>query len=349
MKVRQPVVQVLQGDHPDRHPIWFLRQAGRYLPEYQNVRKDVSFVELCQSPQLAAEVTLQPLRRFDLDAAIIFSDILIPALHLGQNLRFDKGHGPLLTPPVRSLTDVQRLKGSVAMLEAQYVGEAIALVRCKLDPSQVLFGFAGAPVTVASYMIEGGGSKHYVELNRSIASPQGFFQPLIEKLTEATIAYLKMQREAGADALVLFDTWAGQLSCESYREYALPSLEKIFAWARSENVPLVYYPGQGWQHMSTVLQGGPAGIALDWRFDWQQLAQLTQGAPHLAVQGNLNPMVLASRDKAFVVEQVQKVCTEASRAGFASRHIFNVGHGLTPYTYVEAVQWAIEAVRNWKS
>lgn len=348
MEIGQPVMQVLSGQVPSRYPIWFLRQAGRYLPEYQKIRRSLSFVELCQSPDLAAEVTLQPLKRFDLDAAIIFSDILIPAMHLGQDLRFDKGHGPVLSPPIRTLQDLKKLKDPSCLMEAAYVGEAISLVRAQAPKSVSVLGFAGAPVTVASYMIEGGGAKHYYELNKAQQDGGQVFAELIERLTQATFVYLQMQIDAGADALVLFDTWAGQISVDAFERWALPSLRQIFNWAEERGVPLLYYPGQGWHQFQNLVSLPPKGIALDWRFAWKDFSLLAQAHPSLVVQGNLNPAVLTSTDRGYVEAEVLKVLQSVKDAGFTKRHIFNVGHGLTPQTSVDALNWVIQTVRSYQ-
>ena len=242
----KPLIEAAFGRPTKRKPIWFLRQAGRYLPEYREVRKNVEFTELCKTPKLAAEVTLQPLRRYDLDASIIFSDILVPCMHMGQELTFGKGHGPQLAPVINSGAALAKLRQPDAETEMGYVGEALQLVKNELQDHQTMIGFAGAPFTVASYMIEGAGSKTYTELKKLRYTDPSAFKGLLDLLVETTVDYLLMQVKAGADCLMLFDTWANQVTAEDYRDFVFPSVNNVMRRVKEKcDVPLIYYPGQG--------------------------------------------------------------------------------------------------------
>ena len=248
----KPLIEAALGRRPKRQPIWFMRQAGRYLAEYRNVRSQVGFTELCQTPKLAAEVTLQPLRRYDLDAAIIFSDILIPAVAMGQDLTFDKGEGPQLSNAVRSKETLRQLRRPNAERDLAYVGEAIAKTKIHMRADQAMIGFAGAPFTVASYMIEGASSKTFTEVKRMLFTERPTFDGLIELLGDVTIDYLKMQIKAGADIVMLFDTWAAQLTSTDYLESVWPTTRRVMAEIRRSGTPVIYFPGQGSDRMADL-------------------------------------------------------------------------------------------------
>lgn len=339
----KPLIDVALGRQSDRKPIWFLRQAGRYLPEYMAIRKKVAFTELCRSPELAAEVTLQPLRRFDLDASIIFSDILIPCTVMGQNLSFGKGHGPILEPAVRTAGDIARLRRPQVNDELGYVGEAIKLVKKQLKPHQTMIGFAGAPFTVASYMIEGSGSKTFSEVKSLRFNEPDAFVELMSFISEVTVDYLAMQVEAGAECLMLFDTWAGQMSHADYRNLVFPHVSDIIQRVkRHHNVPIIYYPGQS-TDLYAELHGIQADVvAIDWRARLDRAIQTLEDVGlNVSVQGNLDPHTLASSE-----EVVRQCVREVLAAGANARgHIFNVGHGLLPHVNPEALNWVIDEVR----
>lgn len=343
--MQKPLVEVALGRPSKRRPIWFLRQAGRYLPEYMAVRKDVEFTDLCQNPKLAAEVTLQPLRRYDLDASIIFSDILIPCMPMGQELTFDKGHGPVLKKPIRSGKDLAKLRFPDIEGELGYVGEAIELVKQKLEPHQTMIGFAGAPFTVASYMIEGSGSKTFTEVKRLRYQDQASFEGLLDLLSRVTVEYLLMQVKAGADCLMLFDTWANQMSAADYRTLVFPHVKKLIQEVKDRSdVPVIYYPGQG-TDLYFELGSFPGDvIAVDWRTRMERAIKLLdQVGLDVSVQGNLDPQVLIA-DENQARAETRKVL-EGSKA--ARGHIFNVGHGLMPHVNPEAIHWVIDEVRKY--
>jgi uroporphyrinogen decarboxylase len=341
----KPLIQAARGQKPDRWPVWFMRQAGRYLPEYRAVRADVDFVTMCKRPDLAAEVTWQPLRRYDLDAAIIFSDILIPCIAMGQELTFDKGHGPRLNAPVRSMSDVKNLKRADATKDLGYVGDAIALTKTKLKPEQTMIGFAGAPFTVASYMIEGQGSKEFTEVKKLIFSDRAVITALLEKISDVTIDYLSMQVKAGADAIMLFDTWSGQVSPGIYRDLIFPATNRILTEVkRTAGVPVIYFPGQGSDRMYELSGCAADVISVDWRTRLSRAGKiLKETGLDVTLQGNLDPQALLAPE-AELRAMVRTMKEEAKSA--ARAHIFNVGHGLLPHIPPESLTIVIDELRK---
>lgn len=348
MKVRSQkhLLNTSRGEKPSRYPIWFLRQAGRYLPEYRKIRSQMSFLELCQNPQKAAEVTLQPLKRFDLDGAIIFSDILIIPAYMGQQLSFDAGHGPKLQPCVRTSKDLTKLKIPNIDQEISFLGEAIALSKSQLAAHQTMIGFAGAPFTVASYMIEGSGSKNFSEVKKLLYQDPDTFVSLLEMLAEASSQYLKMQIKAGAEVIMLFDTWAGNLTSADYREYVLPSLKSLLESLQDTGTPVIYYSGQGGENLAQ-LQGAKLDVlAVDWRVPLSRAAKILHECNNMKViQGNLDPMIVSWGDESLVRAKVREVLDEAKKGGFPG-HIFNVGHGVLPSTSCDALNWVIDEVHK---
>lgn len=336
------LINAALGRPTHRKPIWFLRQAGRYLPEYRAIRAEMSFLELCRNPRMAAEVTLQPLKRFDLDAAIIFADILLVPTAMGQTLTFAPDHGPILANPIRSAADVARLSTDGAGDLLSYVGESIALTKKGLAPHQTMIGFAGAPFTVASYMIEGSGTKTFAHTKSLMFHDPSAFAGLMDKLVAASTDYLAMQVAAGAETLMLFDTWAGNLAQSDLINHVAEPTQRLLAAARSLGVPVIYYPGMGSHTLAPLGSLGADVIAVDWRVDLDQAARILRPFNVKALQGNLDPLCLGT-DKGFVQNRVREVLESAERAKM--NHIFNVGHGLLPTTSTEALTWAIEAVR----
>ncbi len=340
----KPFILAAKGQRGPRTPIWFLRQAGRYLPEYRAVRANYDFVQMCQDSDAAAEVTLQPLRRYDLDAAIIFSDILIPCIGMGQELTFDKGHGPRLNTPIRTNADLKNLRVPDADKEFAYVGDAISKVCAKLGPQQTMIGFAGAPLTVATYMIEGEGSRDHVALKKMLYTEPNTFSSLLSIITDTTIDYLKMQCRAGAEALMIFDTWAGSLTPDEYAKHVVPQLVKLFTSLKTLSVPLIYFPGQGTERYPELkpLFSLVDALHVDWRVDLgRAIAGLKQLGFAGTIQGNLEPTCFLGSK-----EIVQAKTNAVLRHGQSAKsHIFNVGHGLIPEIPPESLTWAIDAVR----
>ena len=337
------LIAAARGQRPVRTPVWFLRQAGRYLPEYMKIRANIEFVDLCKSPKLVAEVTMQPLRRYDLDAAIIFSDILIPCTAMGQDLTFDKGHGPVLSQPIRTGADLKRLRHPDCERELGYVGDGIRATTAQLSPHHTMIGFAGAPFTVASYMIEGRGSKTYTEVKRLRYNDTTTLSGLLDLLADVTTDYLLMQVKAGAECLMLFDTWAGQMTAADYREFVFPATAKVMAAVRANtSVPLIYYPGQGLD-LYYELSGLPAYvIAVDWRMRLSRaISVLRSEGLNVSVQGNLDPQAMIASESELRA-RTRAILTD----GRAARgHIFNVGHGLLPHTPPEAPAWVVDEIR----
>lgn len=341
---RKPMIAAARGLQPARQPIWFMRQAGRYLPEYREIRAKMDFVELCKSPKWAAEVTLQPLRRFDLDAAIIFSDILVPAMGMGQKLTFDGGHGPELNPPIRTAADLKHLHHANAERDLGFVGEAIAKTKAGMRPEQTMIGFAGAPFTVASYMIEGAGSKTFTEVKKQLYTEPETFRKLMTLLVDVSADYLAMQVKGGADALMLFDTWAGQLTCDDYVKFVLPETKRLIGKMKDLGVPVIYYPGQGSDRMYELAGLDVDAISVDWRTRLSRAGKILKSVGlDVSLQGNLDPQVLIApeRDVRAATRAVLADAKSASRG-----HIFNVGHGLLPHTPPEALGWVIDEVRR---
>jgi len=340
----KPLLEAACGRFPERLPVWFMRQAGRYLPEYMEVRKNVDFVKLCQTPELAAEVTLQPLRRYDVDASIIFSDILVTAMAMGQKLTFDTGHGPHLEPVIRSAQDLLCLKETNALKDLGYVGEAIGLVKQKLRPEQAMIGFCGAPFTVASYMVEGQGSKDYAQLKRMIYEKPAVLRKLLDKLIETTVDYLLMQVDAGADCVMVFDSWAGNLAPDDFREWAFTPANDLLKAMQQKGIPTIYYPGQGSAQLFS-LQGLAADVvSIDWRIDLLTASKIldSQGL-EVALQGNLDPLALIAPE-----EVLRKKVRHIIEQGRLTKrpHIFNLGHGLLPITPPESLNIVLSEIRD---
>ena len=343
--MKKSVIQAAQCLPTSRHPVWFLRQAGRYLPEYRELRAKHEFLDLCKNPKLAAEVTLQPLKRFDLDGAIIFSDILIPAVALGQTLTFAKDHGPLLSNPVRDASSLANLNIKSCAQNWNFVGDAISLVKTQLAPHQTMIGFAGAPFTLASYMIEGQGGTGFVETKRFAFCQRDLFKTFMMHLAEVSISYLQMQIAAGAEVVMLFDTWAQQFTRKDFNELAREATECIISKI-SEQVPVIYYPGQGSDRLHDLVDTKSSVIAVDWRTTLTQAHSILADELGLKVclQGNLDPLVLMG-DVNFVRERVRGILEEVKNCK-SPGHIFNVGHGLLPHTSIEALHWVIDEVRR---
>lgn len=326
---RQPV---------DCTPVWFMRQAGRYLPEYRRIRERYGLLDICRAPDLAAEVTLQPVRTLGVDAAILFADILLPLIPMGVELHFAAGEGPVIGHPVRSATDVAALRPLEPEADLPFVLETIRLVRRELDGRVPLIGFAGAPFTLASYLIEGGASRDYVPTRRFMWCAPDAWHMLMDRLAEAVTAYLRAQVRAGAQALQLFDSWVGCLSPNDYREYVFPYSRRVLSALAEEGVPVIHFGTGTAGLLEWMRDAGGDVIGVDWRIGlgtaWQRLG--TQ----VAIQGNLDPAALLGPREALE-QRVRQVLEEAAgRPG----HIFNLGHGILPQTPVEHVKAVVEMV-----
>lgn len=332
----------------NRIPIWFMRQAGRFLPEYRELRqKYPSFLAFCADPKGAAEATLQPMQRFDIDAAIIFSDILVVPSALGQKVNFLTGEGPKLEP-IRSEKDLTTLSFKNFEGRIQATPEALSLVRQDLSPEKALMGFAGAPWTVACYMIQGGGSKNFDEARLVIARDPAFFEKLMEMLVEATATYLIAQGKAGADVLKIFDSWAGLCPSWLTQKALLEPIQQIISKVKAAcpQTPILYFPrGAGEKTITLGQQVGADGVALDQFLDpdWVRRELVKQSTP-LVLQGGLDPLVVAAGG-AKLQEEVYRYL-EAFKG---LPYIFNMGHGMIPEMPIAHVEQTIAHVRAWSA
>jgi uroporphyrinogen decarboxylase len=323
----------------DCTPVWFMRQAGRYMAEYRALRAKYSILELCKTPELAAQVTLQPIERFPLDAAIIFADILLPLEPMGLSLEFAQGEGPVIHNPVRDQADVERLNVTDGG-ELEYVAEAIRQARRALNGRVPLIGFAGAPFTLASYAIEGGSSRNYLLTKQLMYCEPKAWHQLMDKFARVITGYLRRQIKAGAQAIQLFDSWVGCLSVGDYVEYVLPHVQLIFEGLKREGVPMIHF-GTGTSAMLRQMrEAGGDVIGVDWRIHLDE-AWATVGHD-VAVQGNLDPLTLF----APLHEIERRVAEILRRAGGRPGHIFNLGHGILPTTPVEHVTATIDMVHK---
>jgi uroporphyrinogen decarboxylase len=317
-----------------------MRQAGRYMEEYRRLRERYSMLELCRTPELAADVTLQPLARFDLDAAIIFADILLPLPAMGVEFHFAKGEGPVLKTPLRAAEDVHRLRVEGAEERLDFVYEAIRLTRPRLDSKVALIGFAGAPFTVASYMIEGGQSRHFVRTKLFMYEQPQAWRQLMQALAEVTSRYLKKQVEAGADLLQLFDSWVGCLGRADYEEYVAPYVARIFEALRPTGAPIIHFGTGTGSLLDLMRAAGGDALGVDWRVDladvWADLGD------EVVLQGNLDPVALLGAPDQLG-SKVRRILEQAA----GRPHIFNLGHGILPETPPENVELVIKQVRAW--
>lgn len=334
---RSALLDVLTRSPAKRRPMWFMRQAGRYLPEYRSVREQAgSFLDLCYNPELAAEVTVQPLRRYDLDAAILFADILVVPHAMGLPLKFAEGEGPVLGT-VRSMEDLDRLRPVVGTLEVTQVCRTVALTRGRLSAHLALIGFCGAPWTVASYMV-GGGSSDRVMAKVAAYQRQEWFCALIDRLVKESIDYLSAQADAGAQAVQIFDSWAGDLVGTELEDFVIKPLAAIVAGvkARHPTLPVIVFArGVGMAQRRVAAIAGVNAIGVETEF---ALADLPE---NIVVQGNLDPIaLLAGQD--VVAAEVRRICSSVDR----QRHIFNLGHGIRLGTDPAVVGAVVEAVRR---
>jgi uroporphyrinogen decarboxylase len=323
----------------DCTPVWMMRQAGRYLEEYRAIRAKHSFLEMCRTPELAAEVTVQPLRRFDFDAAIIFADILLPLPGMGIDLSFAKSEGPVIGNPVRTGADVEAITALTPETDVPFLAEAIRLVLREIDGRVPLIGFSGAPFTLASYMIEGGGSKNFVATKTLMYSQPRVWHRFMEKVTSSVVSYLRYQISAGVHVVQLFDSWVGILSPSDYREYVLPYSTRVME-ELADTVPIIHFGTDTATLLPLMKKAGGDVLGVDWRMDLADAWQLL--GPDVGVQGNLDPITL------FAPPDMIEDKVEAVLAAAAGRngHIFNLGHGVLPETPPENVAVMVNAVHR---
>lgn len=333
-------LRACRGEKVEYTPVWLMRQAGRYLPQYQAVRANIDFLALCKTPELAAEVTIQPVDILGVDAAILFSDILIPVEAMGMQLVFSDKDGPVLSEPIRNKSAVDRLIIPDAEVDMPFILESIKILREKLKNKVPLIGFSGAPFTLATYMIEGGGSRHFLQTKKMMFQNKRLFDYLMEKLTATLILYLSAQVKAGAQALQIFDTWAGMLSPIDYKNFALPYVKKIISELKREGLPVIYFVNNCAGILHEVKKSGADVVGIDWRIDIADA--IKKLGKKVVVQGNLDPCALFLSE-----EDIEERVKDILWKGEVTRgHVFNLGHGVLPETPVKNVIALVETVHR---
>ena len=339
------LLKALRREPVDATPVWVMRQAGRYLPEYRQTRAEAGdFLTLCKTPELACEVTLQPLRRFELDAAILFSDILTIPDAMGLGLTLNEGIGPKFSNPIQSLADIEKLPELDMDKDLGYVSDAVRMIRKELNAMVPLIGFSGSPWTLATYMVEGGGSKEFRLVKSMMHDQPGTAHQLLQKNTDAIISYLKAQVAAGVQALMLFDTWGGVLSTPDYETFSLDYMAQIVhalkADENTKTIPLTLFTKGGGNWLEKIADTGCDAVGLDWTISIE--AAYERIGDRVALQGNMDPTVLYAGD--------QKVRQEATRIlnefGDKPGHVFNLGHGIHPQINPERVKTLVDTVHE---
>ncbi|HXM92803.1 MAG TPA: uroporphyrinogen decarboxylase [Candidatus Dormibacteraeota bacterium] len=326
-------LRACRGETVPRVPVWMMRQAGRYLPEYREIRAKHTFLEVCKTPDLATEVSLQPLRLLGVDVVIVFSDILIPAEAMGMSLELGDS-GPILPHPVRTQNDVSELKLFDPEVETGFLPETIRRIRREIGPSIPVVGFAGAPWTLACYMVEGRTKEGFAAVKSFLYHEPKTFRKLLNRIAEAAVLYLRAQIAAGAAAIQLFDTWCGELNLQDYEEFALPAVQQIIS-GLGGSVPVIYYTKASHHLLSAVARSGADVLSVDWRVNLRELRD-TLGSK-IALQGNLDPTILLGPPQG-----IRRATLETVSALGGSGHILNLGHGILPQTPVENAKLFIE-------
>jgi uroporphyrinogen decarboxylase len=325
----------------DRTPVWFLRQAGRYMQEYRDVRKHHTLVEICKQPEIAAEVTITAAEKLGVDAAIIFADLLLPLEPMGLDFEFQAGEGPVVHHPVRTAEDVKALRTDRAS-DLEYVAKAISKVAGHFKDRLGIIGFCGAPYTLASYMIEGGGSRNYIETKKLMYGNTDAWRSLLDKIVAVLIEYCRQQVQAGADVIQIFDSWVGSLSLTDYRDYAFEASKRLVRAVQAMGVPVIYFGVETAGLLGDMAATGADVIGLDWHQPLDE-GWRSVGFNH-AVQGNLDPITLFAPVE-ILEQRVKEILRAANgRPG----HIFNLGHGIVPGTPVENVQAVVKMVREFR-
>lgn len=334
------LLRALRGEEVDRPPVWMMRQAGRYLPEFMELRDKYDFFTRCQTPDMAAEITLQPVRRFPLDAAIIFSDILVIPQAMGMPFEMRPNVGPWLENPIRSMADVEKLSSGNVNDDLKYVFEALKITKQHLNNEIPLIGFAGSPWTIFCYAIQGQGSKNFDKAKAFAFKETKAAHLLLQKITDSTIFYLKEKINAGADVIQLFDSWGGMLSPTDYQEFSYPYIQQIVD-ALYEQVPVVVFAKGCWYALDEMSQSNASALGVDWTIRPEVARELTQN--RITLQGNFDPSRLFSTP-----ETIEKMVHEMIDSFGTRRYIANLGHGILPGVPVENARAFIEAVVNYK-
>ena len=341
-----PLLEAAHGRTPSRTPVWFMRQAGRSLPEYRKVREGIPMLDSCFMPELLAEITLQPVRRHDVDAGILFSDIVVPLKAAGVDVEIVPGRGPVMGEAVRSRSDVEKLP--LLDDEVAAVSDGIRIILDELSNTQALIGFVGAPFTLASYLVEGGPSKNHEKTKAMMHAEPETWHALMRRLVPTIVAFLRTQVEAGIDAMQLFDSWAGFLTEADYREFVLPYSVEILESVAGE-IPRIHFGVTTGELLGAMSEAGSEVMGVDWRVPLDTAA--TRFASPRVLQGNLDPaMLFAGTD--VVRGEVARIKAEAARAiaaGDATGHIFNLGHGVLPTTDADAITEAVRIIHEENS
>ncbi|MGB6273919.1 MAG: uroporphyrinogen decarboxylase [Rhodococcus sp. (in: high G+C Gram-positive bacteria)] len=338
-----PFLAAIAGRAPSRRPVWFMRQAGRSLPEYRKIRAGIGMLDSCFRPDLVAEITLQPVRRHDVDAAILFSDIVVPLKAAGIDLDIVAGTGPVVAQPVRSAADVAALP-VLTSDQVEPVADAVRILTRQLGGTP-LIGFAGAPFTLASYLVEGGPSRNHEKTKALMRSDPATWHALLDALATTTITFLQAQLAAGVDAVQVFDSWAGALSLADYREYVLPHSQRVFEAVSSAGVPKIHFGVGTGELLGAMGEAGADVVGVDWRIPLDDAVHRVGNGK--ALQGNLDPAVLFAGWDAVETE-VRRIAAEADRAVAAGArgHVFNLGHGVLPDTDPEILTRVVSLVHS---
>jgi uroporphyrinogen decarboxylase len=343
MNSRQRFLAACNGEKLERPPLWVMRQAGRYLPEYRALKAKSSFLQMVRTPEVATEVTLQPLRRFALDAAILFSDILVIPEALGQGYKFREAGGIEMEYRLETRTQIEALAPAGAVPERlHYVAGALALIKRELAGSHALLGFGGSPWTLATYMVEGGSSEDFERIKQLFYTERAMFDALLEKLTAALIAYFQMQIAAGVDAIQIFDSWGGIIAGQDYEAASLRWIRQIVA-ALPREFPVILYAKGTAPHLTNQALSGVRVLSVDWTSDLAIVRRTLP--PNIAVQGNLDPVLLNTTPE--IVRRETTSLLDAMRG--SSGHIFNLGHGIMPHAKIECMQALVDTVIGWKN
>jgi uroporphyrinogen decarboxylase len=326
----------------ERAPVWIMRQAGRYLPQYRRIREKTSFLNLCKTPELAAEVTLQPVEILGVDAAIIFSDILLVPEAMGLKLSIEENEGPRLSPAIRDVSDIRKLTHPVPEKAYDFLGEAMGFVRRSLNGTP-LIGFAGSPWTLMVYMVEGGVTRDFVRIKRFVYDQKKAAHQLLTRIADAVTDSLNFQIESGAQAVQIFDSWGGILGPADFREFSLAYVERILGGLRRKNIPVILFAKGTGSQLERIARCGADVVSLDWTVDLTWARKILKG--RVALQGNLDPCMLYCSPKRIqeaVRETLQKVNPQRG-------YIFNLGHGILPDTPVENVKYLVKCVKELSS
>ena len=341
MNKRERFLKACRAEEVDRPPVWVMRQAGRHLPEYRAVKEKHSFHEIVQTPELALEVTMQPIRRYQVDAAIMFSDILVIPEALGQPYNFHEKGGIKMDFALNGEEDIDRLNPDGIEDRLSYVPAAIKLIKKELGGERALIGFAGSPWTLATYMVEGGSSRDYHRCKELFYTDRPMFEALMEKITTAVIRYFRMQIEAGVDAVQIFDSWGGVLAFDAFEEASVKWMRRIVESINGE-VPVIVFSKGMHDHVDELVSTGANCLGVDWTV---RLSEIRNRLPaNVGVQGNLDPVILNTTPE-IVEREVKKILDDmAGQKG----HIFNLGHGITPHAKVENMLKLVETITNYR-